>query len=135
MFIACKFVSLLMSTLSRPPPPNTIELLHICVFPNACYQPLYASLSLYPSISYPSFNSHCLSSPSTMSIGRFRSSTSTSFQLRNRSTRIERESPSQLVFEAAVQYEFLSKSRTEQNEFGIDNIGENKCAIQKQLPR
>ena len=72
-------------------------------------------------------------------IGRFRSSTSTStstsFQLRNRSTHIERESPSQLVLEAAVQYEFLSKSRTEQNEFGIVNIGKNKCAIHKQLPR
>ena len=74
-------------------------------------------------------------------LGRFRSSTSTStststsFQLRNRSAHIERESPSQLVLEAAVQYEFLSKSRTEQNEFGIDNICKNKCAIQKQLPR
>ena len=70
-------------------------------------------------------------------IGRFRSSTSTStsFQLRNRSTHIEGESPSQLVLEAAVQYEFLSKSRTEQNEYGIDNIGENKCAIHKQLLR
>ena len=51
-------------------------------------------------------------------IGRLRSSTSTStsFQLRNRATHIERESPSQLVLEAAVQYEFLSKSRTEQNQ-------------------
>ena len=55
-------------------------------------------------------------------IGRFRSSTSTSFQLRNRSTHIERESPSHLVLEAAVQNEFLSKSRTEQNESGIDNL-------------
>ena len=72
-------------------------------------------------------------------LGRFRSSTSTStstsFQLRNRSTHIEGESQSQLVLEAAVQYEFLSKSRTEQNEFGIDNIGKNKCAIHKQLLR
>ena len=70
-------------------------------------------------------------------LGRFRSttSTSTSFQLRNRSSHIERELPSQLVLEAAVQYEFLSKSRTEQNEFGIDNIGKNKCAIHKELPR
>ena len=69
--------------------------------------------------------------------GRFRSSTSTStsFQLRNRSTHIQRESPSQLVLEAAVQYEFLSKSRTEHNEFGIDNIGKSKCAIHKELPR
>ena len=72
----------------------------------------------------------------TLLLGRFRSSTSTnmSFQLRNRSTHIESESPSQLVLEAVVQYEFLSKSRTEQNEFGIDNIGQNKCSIQKQLP-
>ena len=70
-------------------------------------------------------------------LGRFRSttSTSTSFQLRNRSSHIERELLSQLVLEAAVQYEFLSKSRTEQNEFGIDNIGKNKCAIHKELPR
>ena len=72
-------------------------------------------------------------------IGRFKSSMSTStsmsFQLRNRSTHIERESPSELVLEAAVQYEFLSKSCTEQNEFGIDNIGQNKCEIHKQLPR
>ena len=71
------------------------------------------------------------------SLGRFRSSTSTStsFQLRNRSTHIQRESLSQLVLEAAVQYEFLIKSRTEQNEFGIDNISKNKCTIHKQLPR
>ena len=62
-------------------------------------------------------------------------SMNTSFQLRNRSTHIERESPSQLVPEAAVQYEFLSKSRTEHNEFGIDNSGKNKCAIHKELPR
>ena len=72
-------------------------------------------------------------------LGRFRSctstSTSTSFQLRSRSTHIERESPSELVLVAAVQYDFHCKSRTEQNEFGIDNIGQNKCAIHKQLPR
>ena len=72
-------------------------------------------------------------------VGRFRSSTSTStstsFQLRNRSTHIERESPSHLVLEAAAQYEFLSKSRTEQNEFGIDNIGKSKWAIHRELPR
>ena len=68
-------------------------------------------------------------------VGRFRSSTSTStsFQLCNRSTHVERESLSQLVLEAVVQYEFLSKSRTEQNEFGIDNIGKNKCAIHNSL--
>ena len=58
-----------------------------------------------------------------------------SFQLRNRSTHIERESPLQLILKAAVQYEFLSKSRTEQNELGIDNIGKNECAIHKELPR
>ena len=70
-------------------------------------------------------------------LGRFitSTSTSTSFQLRNRSTHIDRESQSQLVLKAAVQHEFLSKSRTEQNEFGIDNIGKNKCEIHKQLPR
>ena len=72
-------------------------------------------------------------------LGRFRSSTSTSkstsFQLRNRSKHIERESPSQLVLEAAGQYEICIKSRTEQNEFGIDNIGKNYCAIHKELPR
>ena len=76
---------------------------------------------------------------SLVKIGRFRSSTSTStstsFQLRNRSTHIERESPSELVLVAAVQYDFRCKSRTEQNEFGIDNISQNKCAIHKQLPR
>ena len=60
-------------------------------------------------------------------------STSTSFQLHNRSTHIEREALSELVLVAAVHYEFLSKSRTEQNEFVIDNIGQNKCAIYKQL--
>ena len=48
---------------------------------------------------------------------------------------MERESPSELVLEAAVQYEFLSKSHTEQKEFGIDNIGKNRCVIHKQLPR
>ena len=71
------------------------------------------------------------------SIGRFRSSTSTitSFQLRNRSTHVEREPPSKLVLVAAVQYDFRCKSRTEQNEFGIDYIGQNICAIHKQLPR
>ena len=58
-----------------------------------------------------------------------------SFQLRNRSTHIERESPSELVLVAAIQYDFRCKSRTEQNEFGLDNIGHNKCAIHKQLPR
>ena len=57
------------------------------------------------------------------------------FQMRNRSTHIQRDSPSQLVLEAAVQYEFLIKSRNEQNEFGIDNIGKKKCTIHKQLPR
>ena len=77
--------------------------------------------------------------PASQILGRFRSSTSTStstsFQLRGRSTHIERESPSELVLVAAVQYDFHCKSRTEQNEFGIDNIGQNKCAIHKQLPR
>ena len=34
----------------------------------------------------------------------------------------------------AVQYDFRNNSRTEQNEFGIDNNGENKSAIHKQLP-
>jgi len=61
-------------------------------------------------------------------------STSTNFQLRNRSTYIERESASELALAAAVQNDFLSKSRTEQNECGIDNIGQNKFAILKQLP-
>ena len=64
-----------------------------------------------------------------MIIGKFRSSTS--FHLRNRSTHIERESPSELVLAAAVQYEFFSKSRTERNGFGIDSIGQNKYAIHK----
>ena len=32
----------------------------------------------------------------------------------------------------AVQYDFRNKSRTEQKEFGIDNNGQNKCAIEKQ---
>ena len=62
-------------------------------------------------------------------------STSMSFQLRNRSTHIERESPSELVLVAAVQYDFRCKSHTEENEFGVDNIGQNKCKIHKQLPR
>ena len=54
---------------------------------------------------------------------------STSFQMRNRSPLIDMESPSELALEAAVQYEFLSKSRTEQKEFEINNIGQNNCAI------
>ena len=58
-----------------------------------------------------------------------------SFQLRNRSTHIERESPSELIHVAPVQYDFRCKSRTEQNEFGIDNIGQHTCAILKHLPR
>ena len=69
--------------------------------------------------------------------GRFRSSTSTSAsttsQLRNRLTHIDRESPSELVLVAAVQYDFRCKSRTEQNEFGIGNISQNKFAIHRQL--
>ena len=34
-----------------------------------------------------------------------------------------------------VQYDFRNKSPTKQSEFGIDNIGQNKCAVHKQLPR
>ena len=70
-------------------------------------------------------------------LGRFRSSSSasTTSQLRNRSTHIERESPSDLVLITVVQYDFRCKSRTEQKEFGIDNIGQNKFPVHKQLPR
>ena len=40
-----------------------------------------------------------------------------------------------MLLVAAVQSDFRCKSRTEQNKFGNDNIGQNKCAIHKQLPR
>ena len=71
---------------------------------------------------------------SRLLLGRFRASTntSTSFQLRNRSTHIERESPTKLALEAAVQYEFLSKSRTEQNVFGIRTRTGSKFPIHDQ---
>ena len=60
---------------------------------------------------------------------------STSIQLRNRSTYIERESRSELVLAAVVQVRLFSKSRTEQNEFGIDNIDQHKCAIHNCLDK
>ena len=69
----------------------------------------------------------------SLSIGRF--STSTSFQVHNRSTHTEGESLSELVLVAAVLYDFRSESRSEQYEFGIVNIGQNRCAIHKQMPR
>ena len=49
------------------------------------------------------------------------------FSTASRSTHIERESSLELILEAALQYELLSKSRTEQNEFGIYNIGKKMC--------
>ena len=49
--------------------------------------------------------------------------------MRNRSTHTQGESPSELVLEAAIQYGFLSRSRTEQNEFGIDNIAKIKVQL------
>ena len=100
------------------------------LFETMCYQ-------FFSQRKYTIYHQNTLLERILATLRRFRSSTSasTSFQLRNRSTHIERESPSQLVLEEAVQYEFLSKSRTEQNEFGIYNIGKNKCALHKQLLR